>query len=64
MLQSINPFTGKVIRSWDGNTPEEVDQIIEKADRAFRRWRNKGMDKRAEKLRNLAHLLESGNAYH
>lgn len=60
MLQSINPFTGKVIRSWNGNTPEEVENVIEKADRAFRLWRDTGMDKRAEKLRNLAHLLESG----
>ena len=60
MLQSINPFTGKVIRSWDGNTPEEVENIIEKADRAFRLWRDTGMDKRAGRLRNLAHLLESG----
>lgn len=60
MLQSINPFTGKVIRSWDGNTPEEVEEIIEKADRAFRRWRDTEMDKRGEKLRNLASMLESG----
>jgi len=60
VLQSINPYTGKVIRSWDGNTPDEVGNIIEKADRAFRLWRDTGMDERAEMLRNLSHLLESG----
>ncbi|MCD4701020.1 MAG: NAD-dependent succinate-semialdehyde dehydrogenase [Candidatus Aegiribacteria sp.] len=60
MLQSINPFTGKVIRTWDGNSPDEVENIIEKADGAFRIWRDTDMDKRAERLRNLAYLLESG----
>ncbi len=60
MLQSINPFTGKVIRSWHGNTPDEVENIIENADRAFRIWRDTRMDLRAEKLRNLAYLLDSG----
>ncbi len=60
MLKSINPFTGKTIRSWAGNTPEEVEKTIEKADRAFRIWRDTKLDKRAEKLRNLAYLLDSG----
>lgn len=60
MLQSINPFTGKIIRTWDGNSPNEVENIIEKADGAFRIWRDTDMDKRAERLRNLANLLESG----
>jgi succinate-semialdehyde dehydrogenase/glutarate-semialdehyde dehydrogenase len=60
VLQSINPFTGKIIRTWDGNSPNEVENIIEKADGAFRIWRDTDMDKRAERLRNLANLLESG----
>ncbi|NOQ23262.1 MAG: aldehyde dehydrogenase family protein [Candidatus Aegiribacteria sp.] len=60
MLQSINPFTGKVIRSWNGHTPDEIENTIDKAARAFRVWRDTGMDKRADRLRNLAYLLESG----
>ncbi len=60
MLQSINPFTGKVIRSWNGNTPGEVENIIGQADRAFGIWRDTRIEQRAEKLRDLADLLDSG----
>ncbi|MEN8209315.1 MAG: NAD-dependent succinate-semialdehyde dehydrogenase [Candidatus Fermentibacteria bacterium] len=60
MLQSINPFTGKVIRSWNGNTQEEIENTIDKADRSFRLWRDTGMEIRAGKLRSMAALLESG----
>lgn len=60
MLQSINPFTGEVIRSWNESTSEEISDILEKSQRAFEFWRDIGMSYRSKRLLNLASLLESG----
>ncbi|MCD4776016.1 MAG: NAD-dependent succinate-semialdehyde dehydrogenase [Candidatus Aegiribacteria sp.] len=60
MLQSINPFTGERIRSWNENTSEEILDILEKSQRAFEFWRDIGISYRSKRLLNLANLLESG----
>jgi succinate-semialdehyde dehydrogenase / glutarate-semialdehyde dehydrogenase len=59
VLQSINPFSGKIIRSWDENTPAEIKKVISDSHRAFKRWRHTSIDKRADKMRDLAYLLDS-----
>ncbi len=59
MLQSINPFTGKLTGSWNENNPDEIENILEESRRAFEFWRDTESDYRAETLLALADLLES-----
>lgn len=60
MLQSINPFTGNIIRTWNENSPEEIGDILENSQKAFEFWRDVGMSYRSKRLLNLAGLLEKG----
>ncbi|MBN2587595.1 MAG: NAD-dependent succinate-semialdehyde dehydrogenase [Candidatus Fermentibacteraceae bacterium] len=59
MLESINPFSGKVIRTWEENTPEELDRAVEGSQKAFEFWRGIGVAYRAKRFLKMAHLLES-----
>jgi len=56
-IESINPMTGKVIRSFPPMTAAQVDNVIEKARRAFEIWRKESYSKRGEKMKKLAVLL-------
>ena len=60
VLQSLNPFTGKIIKTWKENTPEEIEGTLRKADNAFRKWRRISIKKRADLLGELAYQLDSG----
>ncbi len=60
MLQSINPFTGKIIKSWNENSSKEIGDTLEKSQKAFEFWRDMGMSYRSKRLLNLAGLLETG----
>jgi len=56
-IQSINPATGEVIKSYDDMTQEAVSEAISKAHDAFLSWRQTTFPKRAEHLRQAANLL-------
>lgn len=58
-MQSINPYTGKIVGEYKDYTTAEVDEIIRKVDRAFQSWKQTGFKHRAAYMRNLqAKLLE------
>jgi succinate-semialdehyde dehydrogenase/glutarate-semialdehyde dehydrogenase len=58
-MQSINPYTGKVVGEYKDYTPDEVDEIIRKVDKAFRSWKQTGIEHRAACMKNLqSKLLE------
>lgn len=59
MLRSINPFSGKVARTWEENTPDELDAAVEGSQKAFEFWRGIGIEYRAKRFLKMAHLLES-----
>jgi succinate-semialdehyde dehydrogenase/glutarate-semialdehyde dehydrogenase len=59
LLESINPFSGKVIRTWEENSPEELDDALDAAWKAFEFWRGIGVAYRAKRFLKMAHLLES-----
>lgn len=59
MLRSINPFTGNVIRTWEENTPEELEDTVGQAWEAFEFWRGIGVPYRAKRFLKMAHLLET-----
>ncbi|OPL18308.1 MAG: succinate-semialdehyde dehydrogenase [Candidatus Aegiribacteria sp. MLS_C] len=59
MLESINPFTGRVIRTWEENGADDLDGILDSARQAFEFWRGIGVEYRAKRFLRMAHLLES-----
>lgn len=58
-MQSINPYTGKIVGAYNEYTSAEVDEIIRKVDCAFHLWKQTGFEQRAVCMKNLqAKLLE------
>jgi succinate-semialdehyde dehydrogenase/glutarate-semialdehyde dehydrogenase len=56
-MQSINPFTNKIIQTYREYTTPEVNQIIEQVDAAYQRWRLTSFGHRAGKMKNLQSAL-------
>ena len=54
-----NPNTGQVEETFDSLTAEEIPGVIDRADRAFRQWRETPMQKRSEILNKAAEIFES-----
>jgi len=62
--KSINPYTGKVNKTYDHIGNEELDSIIFSSSRAFRKWRKVSIEKRQDLLLRLADLLEIEKDFH
>ena len=61
-MQSINPFSGEVIKIYPEYAFEEVTTIINKVDIAFQQWKQTSFEHRADLMRNLRiRLLEKKN---
>jgi acyl-CoA reductase-like NAD-dependent aldehyde dehydrogenase len=58
-IESINPATGKVLRRIKAATKIEVDKTVEKARRAFDKWKVISSQKRAVYLDRTAKTLRS-----
>jgi succinate-semialdehyde dehydrogenase / glutarate-semialdehyde dehydrogenase len=56
-IQSINPATEEVLKSFEPFTPDQVDEAIGQADDAFRAWRERSLSERARPVRAVAKLL-------
>lgn len=56
-IQSINPTTGKVIKRFKSHTSKQIDSAIERAYRAFQRWRLLPLPKRGERIAAAAQIL-------
>jgi len=58
-MQSVNPFSGEVIKYYPEYSSEEVNTIIYQVDAAFQQWKITGFEHRALLMKNLqARLLE------
>jgi succinate-semialdehyde dehydrogenase/glutarate-semialdehyde dehydrogenase len=58
-MQSINPYTCKVIGDYPEYSPADVKEIISKVDRAFHSWKLTSFDQRTFCMKNLqVRLLE------
>lgn len=58
-MQSINPFSGEIIKNYPEQTSEEVKTIIYQVDAAFQQWKLTGFEYRALLMKNLqTRLLE------
>ncbi|MFE1579676.1 NADP-dependent succinic semialdehyde dehydrogenase [Streptomyces fradiae] len=57
-IATVNPATGETLRTFRPYGPDEVEQRVAAADRAFRHHRTTAFDERAALLRRAADLLE------
>lgn len=58
-MQSVNPFTGKIIKTYSEHTPEEVKSIINSVDQTFQEWKTTSFGQRKSLMKSLqTHLLE------
>jgi succinate-semialdehyde dehydrogenase/glutarate-semialdehyde dehydrogenase len=58
-LVSINPTTGQTIHRFIEHSRQEVDRVLERAQRSFIAWRELAVADRARFLRNTAAILKS-----
>lgn len=56
-MQSINPFTGETIQTYQEYSSEEVNTIIGQVDVAFQQWKLKRFEERAGLMKNLQNQL-------
>jgi len=58
-MQSVNPFTGEVINSYEEFSTAEVKSIIREVDAAYHQWKQSSFEQRSALMANLkAKLLE------
>jgi succinate-semialdehyde dehydrogenase / glutarate-semialdehyde dehydrogenase len=56
--QSVNPFNGEVLRTFDQHTDQQMEQMLATADRAFRQvWSKKPICERARVIGKAASLM-------
>ena len=56
-IQTVNPATGKMIRTYEEMSLKTVEEIVEKAHKAFLEWRGMNFSQRAEPVRKAAGIL-------
>lgn len=56
-IKTVNPFNNETVKEFDVMSNEQVDQIIGRADQAFKSWKKTSFEKRAELLHNVANIL-------
>ena len=57
MFTATDPTTGRVIREVDTISPDAIEQVLARAQRAFGQWRARSFDERAEVLRAVAQRM-------
>ncbi|OSY87402.1 succinate-semialdehyde dehydrogenase [Tenacibaculum holothuriorum] len=56
-IQTLNPYTNKVEKTFEEFSSEQIETIIAKADEAHKSWKNTSVAKRCELMHNLAKVL-------
>src|SRR6266436_3693650 len=58
-IETVNPANGKVLRRFRASTRTDVEKSVEKARKAFEKWRELSPAKRADFLQRTAKILRS-----
>lgn len=61
-IQTINPATNKVVKTFEAMTEKAIDSAINQADKAFQIWKNTSFDERAKLLHKVADLMRKKKA--
>ncbi len=56
-IETVNPATGKVIASYDNETPEQVNRKVKAGREAFGKWKKLDLAERAEYMRRLGRVM-------
>jgi succinate-semialdehyde dehydrogenase/glutarate-semialdehyde dehydrogenase len=56
-IQSVNPFTGEVIKDYSELSVESVNQAIQQVQQAFLEWRNTGFSDRSALMQQAARVI-------
>tara|TARA_B100000315_G_scaffold248866_1_gene279265 strand:- start:2055 stop:3422 length:1368 start_codon:yes stop_codon:yes gene_type:complete len=56
-IESINPTTGKIIKTYDAMTPDQVKKFVEQSHRAFMTWKREEFSVRSSAMHNAARIL-------
>lgn len=56
-IKTINPTTNKVEKVFQEMTPQQIDSLLSKADKAYQSWKNTSFEQRAVLLRNVANIM-------
>ncbi len=59
MLKSINPITGKTIKTYEKHSEKGVEKIINATDKAWHSWKNISFQQRSRLMKSLSDLLKS-----
>ncbi len=59
MLKSINPTTGKTVKTYEAHTEKGIEKIINSVDKSWHHWRQSSYSERATAFQNLSTLLRS-----
>jgi succinate-semialdehyde dehydrogenase / glutarate-semialdehyde dehydrogenase len=59
VMQSVNPATEEVLKTFDDFSPQQVDDALQQAHEAFGRWRTTSISERAVCLDALARVLRT-----
>ena len=58
-IKSINPVTGKIVKTYNSLSEKGVEKIINAVDKSWHQWRQTSFVERAANMQNLASLLRS-----
>lgn len=61
-IQTTNPATNKVIKSFDEMTDQQVDNAISLSNTTFKEWKKTNFEQRANLLRKVANLMRNKKA--
>jgi len=58
-IQSINPYNGELLESFEQQSDAEIEVILNDGDSAFNSWRKTSINERAELMNNAAKILRA-----
>ncbi|MBG6188545.1 NAD-dependent succinate-semialdehyde dehydrogenase [Flavobacterium sp. CAN_S2] len=56
-IQTVNPFTNKVVRSFEEMNDKTIDILVAQSDKTFNSWKQESYEQRAEILHKVASLM-------
>jgi succinate-semialdehyde dehydrogenase/glutarate-semialdehyde dehydrogenase len=56
-IESVNPFNGEMVRSFQTHSNEQVYEMINQAHHAWLSWRDTGFPERGTYLKKVAAIL-------
>jgi len=63
-IQTLNPYTNKVEKTFDEFSEAQVLEVVETAHDAFMKWKNISITERAEMMHNVANILRENSDHY